>query len=101
MANSNLDPRQAGFVIDMEKIPKAGFIKDEMIYSQRVFHYSYAACATEPHFLAFRGLQRINIVHLQNKLARHKGAAWKDMAASDELLQDLETTLHKYSMSKF
>jgi hypothetical protein len=77
---------------------EAGVLKDGMIYDQRLFHYSYAAAAAaDAHFLAFRGLQRLNIVHLQNKLGRLKSTVWKDMAASDDILAKLEITLHQYS----
>lgn len=82
---------------DTSSVP--GIILDDMTYSERLFHYSCSVEGLEPHFLAFRGLQRINLVHLQNKLAKHKGNVWKEKAAPEDTLEDLEVILHKYGKS--
>ncbi|KAF7948105.1 uncharacterized protein EAE97_003516 [Botrytis byssoidea] len=75
--------------------PGAGIISEKMTYEERLFHYAYTI--EEPHFLAFRGLQKLNIVRLQNELARKKGNTWTNMAASDDVTRDLSSTLHQYA----
>lgn len=42
-------------------------------------------------------MQRINIIHPQNKLARHKGAVWKDYAVEEGIAEGLTATLHRYA----
>ncbi|KAF7859663.1 hypothetical protein EAF04_008742 [Stromatinia cepivora] len=79
------------------KKPEAGIITDKMSYAERLFHYSYTIGLEEPHFLAFRGLQRLNIVRLQNELAKKKGVMWTNMTASDDVTQDLTSLLHQYA----
>lgn len=72
----------------------AGIITDGMSETERLFHYSCATGSDEPHFLAFRGLQRFNIVRLQNELAKKKGNMWTNMTAEDA--RDLSLVLHQY-----
>ena len=74
----------------------AGLIKDGMRYSQRVFHHTYACQSEDVQFLEFRLLQRLNLVQLQNELARHKAAIWEGMEASEEELKAVRGTLHDY-----
>jgi hypothetical protein len=77
--------------------PTPGKFEDGMDYSQRLFHYAYASQTDELHIVENRLLQRLNIFHLQNKLAKLKGAVWGDMSASDDDLDNLKSTLHDYS----
>ncbi len=73
-----------------------GKFEDGMNYSQRLFHYAYASQIDTVHVLENRMLHRLNIFHLQNELARLKGAVWEDMSASDDDLIKLKTTLHDH-----
>ena len=73
-----------------------GMLKDGMTYSQRLFHHTYASQTEDAHFLEFRLLQRLNLVQLQNELARHKGAIWKNMEASEDDMRCLRVTLSDY-----
>ena len=79
-------------------LPGAGRIKDGMTYDQRLFHYTWDAGRDEPYFMAFRNLQRLNIVHLQNELAKKKRDILKKMAASKQDMEDLKTLLRDYCM---
>lgn len=74
----------------------AGTIEDGMDYEERLFHYTYSTRHDEPHFLEYRLLQRMNIFHLQNKLALLKGSTWKDQKAVESDMDELRTTLHHY-----
>lgn len=73
-----------------------GDIDDSMGYEERLFHYTMASRDDELHFLEFRGLQRLNIFRLQNKLAHLKGKCWQDSRVSEADGKDLEETLHAY-----
>ena len=79
---------------------EAGVIEDGMDYENRLFHYAYAT-RHDLHFLEYRLLERMNIFHLQNKLARLKGSVWKEQKASDSEMDELKTTLHEYGKFGF
>ncbi|KAF7923195.1 uncharacterized protein EAE98_007900 [Botrytis deweyae] len=85
------------FSINVPKEPDVGIVKDEMSEAERLFHYSYAARSEEPCFLAFRGLQILNITHLQLELAKKKGAIRTNNTASNTDIQDLASILHQYA----
>jgi hypothetical protein len=51
---------------------------------------------TKAHFLEFGTLQRMNIVDLQNQLAKIKGKVWKDTAATPNMMTELRETLKDY-----
>ena len=74
-----------------------GTIEDGMKYGQRLFHYTYATGHDNVHYLQYRMLHRVNIFHLQNRLARLKATCWTNRDVSDTDLLDLKTTLHDYS----
>ncbi len=76
---------------------KLGIIEDSMTYGERLFHYTYATRKDEVHFLNYRMLHRLNIFHLQNRLARLKGSVWTKLDVSDTDLLDLQSTLYDYS----
>ncbi|KAJ9614774.1 hypothetical protein H2204_014472, partial [Knufia peltigerae] len=78
---------------------QAGFIKEGMTYEDRLFHYTYSSRHDELYFLEYRLLERMNIFHLQNKLARLKGSCWEKQTAVplDSDSDDLRITLHQYA----
>lgn len=47
--------------------------------------------------MVFRGLQRLNMVNLQNELAKKKGSMWINMTASEDDTRDLSSLLHQYA----
>lgn len=77
--------------------PNLGVIEENMSYDERLFHYTYATRYDDVHFMEYRILHRLNIFHLQNKLAKLKGVCWTDHKLSDEKLTEMKTTLHEYS----
>lgn len=76
---------------------KAGIIHDGMAYNERLFHYTHANRRDEVHVLDNRMLHRLNIFHLQNRLAKLRGSIWTAFDASDTDLADLKIALHEYS----
>lgn len=70
-----------------------------MDYAKRVFRYSWHSGNDEPHILEYRILNRINLFHLQNELAKLKSAVWNDFSAKEDDLARLRTTLHDYGKS--
>jgi hypothetical protein len=90
---------------DVEKAlpPKSkrepGTISSGMDYEERLFHYSYDSCDEEPSFMEFRLLQLLNIVGVQNDLAKHEAVVRKDMRISSAKMKELRTTLHEYGTS--
>ena len=74
----------------------AGILKNGMKHSERLFHHTYASLTEDMQFLEFRLLQRLNLVQLQNELARHKASVWKDMEASESELKAIRRTLSDY-----
>ncbi len=61
--------------------------------------YRYAREVQDPHFLEFTSLQRINILGLQNELARQKAEIAKTESVSDTQLLTLRLTLRDYGTS--
>ena len=80
-----------------EETQKLGVIEDDMNYGERLFHYTYATRHDDVHFLEYRMLHRLNMFHLQNRLAKLKGSCWTTHASSEADLVDLKDTLHEYS----
>ncbi|KAJ3950874.1 hypothetical protein N0V92_012733 [Colletotrichum tropicale] len=76
-------------------------IRDDMDYAERVFRYSWHSGNDEPHILEYRILNRINLFHLQNELAKLKSAVWSDFSAKEDDLARLRTTLHDYAAFPF
>jgi len=74
----------------------------ETTYDHRLFRYLSAdrARMLELVFADFEKLQRLNISHLQNGLARIAGAVAGAMTASDKDMKKIETTLEKYSTAR-
>ncbi|KAH0438899.1 hypothetical protein CcaCcLH18_03045 [Colletotrichum camelliae] len=72
-------------------------IRDDMDYAERIFHYAWQSGNDEPHILEYRMLNRINLFHLQNELAKLKAAVWTDCSAEEGDLAKLRTTLHDYA----
>lgn len=76
--------------------PRAVIVTDDMDYGSRLFHFTNNTGTSEPYFMTFRGLQRTNILRLQNDLGQLKQSAWKhqNFAQDNETLTRL---LHDYS----
>jgi hypothetical protein len=62
-------------------------------HQERLFDY---ASVTEPHFLEFRLLQRLNLVQIQNELALCKSRILAGSPADEQELKTLRVTLHEY-----
>ena len=75
---------------------RLGKLDDNMTYSQRLFHHTYASQNEDAHLMEFRLLQRLNLVQLQNELARIKGKVWRNLEASEEDMKDLRVKLRDY-----
>ena len=85
-----------------EETQKLGVIEDGMNYGERLFHYTYATRHDDVHFLEYRMLHRLNIFHLQNRLAKLKGSCWTTHDICEKDLMDLKDRLHEYSkLSRF
>lgn len=75
-----------------------GVTENDMNYGERLFHYTYGTRHHEHvHYLEYRMLHRLNIFHLQNRLAELKGKSWAHHDLSDAGLLDLKDRLHDYS----
>lgn len=98
MSNSNTrDIKQVeGAVAARKNTP--GRIEDGMSYEERLFHHAYRVGYEDPDFLMFRGLQTLNIINLQNELARCKADIWTKQAASEDSLQRIKRTMHEYGI---
>lgn len=70
----------------------------KMTYDQRLFKFTLDFGQGEAHFLTFRGLQRLNILQLQNSLAKCKQETWKHSGFTEEHSGQLKQLLHDYSM---
>jgi hypothetical protein len=70
-----------------------------MQYSQRLVHYVSESRDEEPHLMEFRLLQWLNIIGIQNDLARHEAAVQKSGDISSDKMKELRTTLHEYGTS--
>jgi|SRR5580700_11828258 hypothetical protein len=87
--------RKASLGVDFSSV-QPGMILPGMDYAQRLFHYTYSTAEDRPFFMEFRLLQRLNLIDLQNELARSKAAVWNGMRASKSDLQTLRITMHEY-----
>lgn len=74
-----------------------GIITEDMSYEQRLFQYTLDAGTEEPHFIMFRGLQRLNILRLQIEIAQLKKIAWETKQLPESKSEDLTRLLHDYS----
>jgi hypothetical protein len=95
LAAAGQTPRRASSLGVQFNTVKPGMILPGMDYAQRMFHYTYSS-ADEILFMEFRLLQRLNLVELQNELARIKAAVWSEMSASEGDLKKLRITMHEY-----
>lgn len=78
--------------------PKAdAVITGDMTYEQRLFQYTLSTGAEEPHFIMFRGLQRLNIIQLQIELAKIKKLSSETKQLSKTKSEELTKLLHDYS----
>jgi hypothetical protein len=78
--------------------PTSGIITGDLPYDQRLFRYTWNAGGDEPHFMAFRSLQRLNVVHIQNELASKKRDIVKKGAAGRTDMEELKVLLQDYGM---
>jgi hypothetical protein len=74
-------------------------IYPRLSYDQRVFHYADESRDEEPHLMEFRLLQWLNIIGIQNDLARHEAAVQESKNISSDTMKELRTTLHEYGTS--
>ena len=91
----NVDPGETSS-LGIHVNVQPGMLLPEMSYAQRLFHYTYSTADEKLPFMGFRLLQRLNLVHLQNELAKLKIAVWKDMRANESDMQKLRVTMHQY-----
>jgi len=92
--------RIADVVVRLDGSPMPNTDNVEKSYSERLFNYAHAASIREPHFLEFRLLHRLNLVHIQNDLAKFKGRILAQNSASEDDMKALRVTLHEYGESK-
>lgn len=72
-------------------------ITGDMPYEKRLFYYHITSTGSgDLHFLTFRGLNRLNILRLQNELAQLKSATWGKEALAVEESERLTMLLHQY-----
>lgn len=76
-------------------------ITGDMPHGQRLFYHVTNTGSEEPHFLTFRGLNRLNILRLQNELAQLKSMTWEEKALPAKEYEHLTTLLHQYGNSPF
>ncbi|KAL6788677.1 hypothetical protein J3E68DRAFT_430889 [Trichoderma sp. SZMC 28012] len=78
--------------------PKAdGVITGDMNYEQRLFQYTLSTGAEEPHFIMFRGLQRLDIIQLQIELAKIKKLSSETKQLPKTKSEELTKLLHDYT----
>jgi hypothetical protein len=97
MANSAMNGHPSSQPTIMMDELRPGSIRDEMNYEQRLLQYTINAGQHEPRFLIFRGLQTLNIIRLQNELAKCKNTMWANRSASRDETGRLTALLHEYS----
>ncbi|EHK19518.1 uncharacterized protein TRIVIDRAFT_193440 [Trichoderma virens Gv29-8] len=68
-----------------------------MKFEQRLFQYTFSTGAEEPHFIMFRGLQRLNIIRLQIELAQIKRIASETKQLPRDKSEELTKLLHDYT----
>ena len=96
LAAAGQTPRRAGSLGVQFNNVKPGMILPGMDYAQRMFHYTYSS-ADEILFMECRLLQWLNLVEIQNELARIKAAVWSEISASEGDLEKLRITMHEYA----
>ncbi|KAK8131659.1 hypothetical protein PG984_008097 [Apiospora sp. TS-2023a] len=72
-------------------------ITEDMSYGQRLFQHTANTGNLEPHFMTFRGLQRLNIIRLQNDIAQIKRSTSDEKQISREQSEELTKLLHDYT----
>ena len=90
------------FAENVPQIVQPGRLHESMDESERLFHYTVAIInrQQDPFILGYELLQRLNLVNIQNDLARYKADIWKDMRASKEQMENLRKCLTNYSRYK-
>ncbi len=102
-------------VIDLERgvttvetnlnAPSGGEIQEtveqthDVSYEERLYHYVLGSVDDRLSFMEFRLLQRLNLVELQNELARIKVKVWNQKGASEHTMEKLRTSMHAYGMN--
>ncbi|RFU76336.1 vit family domain-containing [Trichoderma arundinaceum] len=81
----------------MASLKTDGIISGDMNYEQRLFQYTLNTGTGEPHFIMFRGLQRLNIIQLQIELAQFKKSAWDTKQLPKAKSEELTRLLHDYT----
>ncbi|KAK8045525.1 hypothetical protein PG993_005549 [Apiospora rasikravindrae] len=78
-------------------MPRQAPITEDMSYEQRLLQHTINTGRLEPHFMTFRGLQRLNIIRLQNDIAQIKRSAWDDKQITRAQSEELTKLLHDYT----
>ncbi|KAH6843323.1 hypothetical protein B0I37DRAFT_215933 [Chaetomium sp. MPI-CAGE-AT-0009] len=66
-------------------------------YGEQLFKYTFDEGRQEPRFLIFRGLQLMNISHMQNELAKLKHDIMTTKTATPQQTESLTIVLHDYT----
>ncbi|KAF2998092.1 hypothetical protein E8E14_003927 [Neopestalotiopsis sp. 37M] len=82
----------------------SGTVRDGITSEQRLFEFSMDTSNRELHFLAFRGLQRMNILQLQYSLSKYKKQISEDRVFTEgghpvqlkQLLHDYANAIRDY-----
>jgi len=84
------------------KVPSGGEIQEtaeqthDGSYEERLYNYVVGSADDRLSFMEFRVLQRLNLVELQNELARIKVEVWSGRRASADAIEKLRTSMHAY-----
>lgn len=69
-----------------------------MNYDERLFNFTHLTASQKMIFGEFGVLHRLNIISLQNDLARHRAAVWQGKSASKTETENLRKTLRDYGI---
>lgn len=73
-----------------------GQITEGMTHEQRLFHHGIASMNDQPSFMQFWLLQKINLIEVQNDLAKLRGKIFNERAVSSQTAKDLKMLMHDY-----
>src|SRR5437667_19040 len=62
-------------------------------YKERLYHYVVGTLDDRLSFMEFHFLQRLNLIELQNELARIKVKVWNEKRASAQTMEKLRTSM--------
>lgn len=79
------------------RVERSRTITPDMKYEQRLLLHTHNTGRREPHFVIFRGLQRLNITRLQMELAQLKRVTERTQELPAAKSEELTRLLHAYS----